>query len=142
MIRPIALAALAAIGLSACQLSGGAGYATFRSEAPVPVSMASIAGTYDGRLPCADCSGLRTVLTLGADGRYRMEESYEGKPAKPIATRGSYRLDAARGVVTLDRAAGGRSVQVAGDRAYVLAPDGKRFADVPFPDAFILFRAY
>ena len=142
MIRPIALATLAAIGLSACQLSGGAGYATFHSETPAPVSMASIAGTYDGRLPCADCSGLRTVLTLGADGRYRMEETYEGKPVKPIVTRGSYRLDPARRVVTLDRAGDGRQVEIAGDRAYVLAPDGRRMTDGPFLDAFILFRSY
>ena len=30
-------------------------------------------GTYEGILPCADCAGIVTRLTLGADGIYRMQ---------------------------------------------------------------------
>ena len=31
----------------------------------------SIAGTYEGTLPAADCPGIKTVLTLNADSTYQ-----------------------------------------------------------------------
>ncbi len=36
-------------------------------------------GTYSGTMPCADCSGIRTELTLNNDGTYTMVTVYEGK---------------------------------------------------------------
>lgn len=36
----------------------------------------SIAGTYEGTLPAADCPGIRTVLTLNADSTYQYSADY------------------------------------------------------------------
>ena len=36
-------------------------------------------GTYSGVLPCADCSGIETGLTLNADNTYLLTTSYLGK---------------------------------------------------------------
>lgn len=37
------------------------------------------AGTYRGVLPCADCEGIETVITIGEDGSFREHTRYLGK---------------------------------------------------------------
>ncbi|PID90489.1 MAG: hypothetical protein CSA97_02515 [Bacteroidetes bacterium] len=41
-------------------------------------------GTYKGTLPCADCPGLETTLTIEPDGAYTLTQEYEkkGEPGK------------------------------------------------------------
>lgn len=36
-------------------------------------------GSYQGTLPCADCSGIETVVTLNSDNTYKMTTRYLGK---------------------------------------------------------------
>ena len=36
------------------------------------------AGTYEGVLPCADCPGTKTRLTLNQDGSYRLVTQAQG----------------------------------------------------------------
>ena len=40
------------------------------------VAIESLAGTYEGTLPAADCPGIRTVLTLNADSTYQYSADY------------------------------------------------------------------
>ena len=40
------------------------------------------AGTYEATLPCADCDGLKTVLTLNADKTFTLNQEYLGKGTK------------------------------------------------------------
>ena len=53
---------------------------------------------YQGVLPCADCSGLDTELTLyrnaGTDApeTYSLRETYLGKPAKPLISAGKWTI--------------------------------------------------
>lgn len=53
------------------------------SEKPTPAdnSRTSLdwAGTYKGTLPCADCEGITTWLTINADGSYELHTQYQGK---------------------------------------------------------------
>lgn len=46
------------------------------------------AGTYEGTLPCADCSGIHVILTLNTDGTFEKSEEYleKGKPFKETGT--------------------------------------------------------
>ncbi len=37
--------------------------------------------TYAGVLPCADCPGIDTTLTLLEDGTFRLREAYRDRPA-------------------------------------------------------------
>jgi len=48
--------------------------------------------SYEGTLPCADCSGLRTVLAIWPDSVYRLAQTYEGKSTTPVVTMGRWRL--------------------------------------------------
>jgi uncharacterized lipoprotein NlpE involved in copper resistance len=53
-------------------------------HAPAPGQQ--VTGFYVGTLPCADCAGIRTELTLLSDGAgrasYWLKETYLGKPPK------------------------------------------------------------
>ena len=40
------------------------------------VDLASVAGTYEGTFPSADGPGIKTVLTIKADGTYQIEQDY------------------------------------------------------------------
>lgn len=40
------------------------------------VDLTSVAGTYEGTFPAADCPGIKTVLTINADSTYRLSQDY------------------------------------------------------------------
>lgn len=50
------------------------------SAADVPFDVKGFAGTFSGTLPCADCPGIDTTVTLKPDGTYAVHEVYQGKP--------------------------------------------------------------
>lgn len=47
------------------------------------------AGTYEGTLPCADCTGIHVILTLNMDGTYEKSEEYLEK-GKPFQEKGTF----------------------------------------------------
>ena len=89
------------------------------------------AGVYEGVLPCADCTGIRTQLTLREDLSYSL--TYEYLSRNPIAFSESGRFtwseDGSR--VTLDTGGeGSRSYQVGENRLFHLDGDGERITGV------------
>ncbi|MFP9097469.1 copper resistance protein NlpE [Flavobacterium sp. RHBU_24] len=58
-------------------------------------------GSYSGSLPCGDCKGILTKLTLNADNTYMLSSQYLGKENKPNIYKGTYNLDDKK-IVTLD----------------------------------------
>ena len=50
-------------------------------------------GTYEGELPCADCDGIKTVMTINQDNTYVLKETYVGKNATPYETKGTFKWD-------------------------------------------------
>lgn len=59
------------------------------------------AGSYRGVLPCADCPGIETTVTLHPDGRYASAARYLGRNDKPFTDEGTFAWDATGGVITL-----------------------------------------
>ena len=47
-------------------------------------------GTFKGTLPCADCPGIKTELTMDKDHYYTLERTYQGKNSKPLVERGQW----------------------------------------------------
>jgi copper homeostasis protein (lipoprotein) len=45
-----------------------------------PFDVKGFAGTFNGTLPCADCPGIDTTISLKPDGTYTVHETYRGKP--------------------------------------------------------------
>lgn len=78
--------------------AGCSGQAEKPAAAAQPVRReAYILGAYEGTLPCADCEGIRTELTLESNGRFELRETYLGASGGPeggrtTITRGRWAL--------------------------------------------------
>lgn len=66
-----------------------------QSETLADNSMTSLDwdGTYEGELPCADCEGIKTIITINPDNTYTTKEIYLGKSATPKETNGTFKWD-------------------------------------------------
>lgn len=58
-------------------------------------------GTYAGVLPCADCEGILTVITISNDRHYLMQTRYNGKSRQVFDTKGTLTWDSRGGIITL-----------------------------------------
>ncbi len=69
---------------------------TTPTSIPTTVVEPLILGPFKGKLPCADCTGLETVITFtrsatgSAEGTFEMSEDYLGKSVEPIKTTGNW----------------------------------------------------
>jgi copper homeostasis protein (lipoprotein) len=59
-------------------------------------------GTYKGTLPCADCEGIETSITIDTALNYTLTQKYLGKPANPVEQKGSFSWNGAGGIITLN----------------------------------------
>jgi len=59
-------------------------------------------GIYKGILPCADCEGIATELTLNKDLTYTITTSYLGKPGNSTSDNGKFNWDAGGSSITLE----------------------------------------
>jgi len=59
------------------------------------------AGVYKGVLPCADCEGIETSLTLNMDNGYQLSTTYLGKDATSFKQQGRFEWDAKGSVIRL-----------------------------------------
>jgi copper homeostasis protein (lipoprotein) len=60
-----------------------------------------IEGTYKGNLPCADCEGIETEITLNKDLTFVKRSKYLGKDNKVFEESGSYSWNQAGNTITL-----------------------------------------
>ena len=95
------------------------------------------AGRYQGTLPCADCAGIETSLTLSESGRYTLTETYLGK-GKPFVTKGRFTWDSTGSTVTLDNDA--RRFKVGEGRIWHLDQQGQ-IVTGSLADHYILTKA-
>lgn len=58
-------------------------------------------GTYDGILPCADCEGIKTSITLLKDGTFTRTIAYLGKNAMPFSDNGKIEWNSEGSAITL-----------------------------------------
>lgn len=84
-------------GVQPDTMNDPAAVSTSSSASAVPSSadrVRQLAGTYEGILPCADCEGIKTSLTLDAGGSYTVEREYLGKAdRKPSRNEGRWQAD-------------------------------------------------
>jgi heat shock protein HslJ/uncharacterized lipoprotein NlpE involved in copper resistance len=124
----------AAVCLSACVPRNHDAAASGTPSAAPPVDMHNSrnsldwAGAYEGVLPCADCPGIKTRLTLGRDGRYELSTQYLDRQPAPQVARGQFTWNAAGSAVQLDAAGGGQQFAVGEGRLTLLNRDGTPLA--------------
>ena len=82
------------------------------------------AGAYEGVLPCADCPGIKTRLTLDRDGSYEISSQYLDRQPTPMIARGQFTWHAAGNAISLDARGGGQQYAVGEGRLVLLNRDG------------------
>lgn len=134
----------AAAGLTALMVLGGCSSLHGQSEKAVEVADNSRSsldwqGTYYGVLPCADCAGIATTVTLHEDGSYNSKQRYLGKTDTVLRTDGAFSWDGKGASVTLQGDDAAR-YQVGENQLIRLKTDGTRVegALAPF---YVLKRA-
>lgn len=60
-------------------------------------------GTFEGIVPCADCSGIDTKLTLNGDYTYALSATYQGKgEGNTFESTGKWKINEGLDIITLD----------------------------------------
>lgn len=73
------------------------------------MSPGKMTGTYSGSLPCGDCEGIKTALSLKRDDTFVLNTEYLGKNTTDIQVVGTYSYDDQSNIITLENAADGPS---------------------------------
>ncbi len=60
-------------------------------------------GTYKGLLPCADCKGIETTVTLNSNGTYTLDQLYIGRPSGYFKQEGTFTWSDDGGTITLNQ---------------------------------------
>ena len=58
-------------------------------------------GTYSGIVPCADCPGIETRITLSKDNTYQISRKYQDKGEDVFQTSGTFQWNTDKNVITL-----------------------------------------
>jgi len=82
------------------------------------------AGTYEGVLPCADCPGTKTRLTLNYDGSYRLITQAQGSQNAEKSVSGVFTWQPSGNAITLDEHGGRQQFSVGEGRLILLRPEG------------------
>lgn len=100
----------------------------------------SYIGTYEGVLPCADCGGIKTTLTVEKSS-YTLEEEYQGKGT--FSSKGTASYDETKHLLTLtnsDDAKDIRYYQVIENNLVMLNADGSTISDTTLANQYILHK--
>lgn len=82
-------------------------------------------GTYKGMLPCEDCEGIETQITLKSDGKYSREEVYVGKSKTPLMGAGVYEWNEAGSEVRLKSPSGNHKTFKVVENGLIFYENGK-----------------
>lgn len=84
-------------------------------------------GTYQGVIPCTDCEGVKTSLTLTSTGEFNRTLTYMGKEETGRSDSGSFQWDQTGSKITLNPVEGEpQSYQVGENRLFHLDREGNR----------------
>jgi uncharacterized lipoprotein NlpE involved in copper resistance len=100
-------------------------------------------GTYKGTLPCADCEGIETILTLNPDQTYILFTNYLGRnDALEEEKRGSFSWNEAGSIITLTNVTSGpNQYKVGENRIWHLDINGE-FITGDLADHYVLIKSF
>ena len=111
MKKHLLLVSILALGLLACNqkneneevivVENGEYSTQFQDEHNAQNSL-DWSGTYSGTLPCADCEGITTTITLNSNGTFSSKEDYQKKPNVIIENKGTFIWDNHGQVITVE----------------------------------------
>lgn len=78
------------------------------------------AGTYKGTVPCADCEGIETTISIGTDSSYTLTLSYLGKKeAAVVEKKGTFSWNDAGSIILLSGISDGPSQYLVGENKLI-----------------------
>lgn len=95
-------------------------------------------GTYEAVVPCADCPGIKTSLTLNKDKTFTITEEYIERNSKNN-DKGTFDWDATGSVITLNGKSAKYKYKVGENKLFQLDMDGKEI-DGPNKDLYIFHK--
>lgn len=72
------------------------------APAPEGLDVRAFAGSFEGTLPCADCPGIDSTLTLEADGTYSLHDAYRESDGASNDVTGTWTVEEAGKRIRLD----------------------------------------
>ncbi|WP_136480404.1 copper resistance protein NlpE N-terminal domain-containing protein [Cognatitamlana onchidii] len=81
-------------------------------------------GVYKGVIPCADCEGIKTSITLLADNKFERSIDYLGKTAGFFSDKGSFVWDESGSVITIGEGDRGQKYKVGENQLFHLDKAG------------------
>ena len=97
-------------------------------------------GTYKGVIPCADCEGIQTEITLMASGDFQRKVSYLGKDENSRSDKGTFQWNEAGSKITLESSQGAKQqYQVGENMLFHLDQEGNRISG-DLADNYILMK--
>jgi uncharacterized lipoprotein NlpE involved in copper resistance len=95
-------------------------------------------GQYKGTLPCADCEGIATTLTLKSDGSFQRVQYYKGKSEQAVVESGTFTWDDTGSYIVLALKDGStQAYKVGENQIWHLDKDNQRITG-DLADAYIL----
>ncbi|AIQ00062.1 copper resistance protein NlpE [Ornithobacterium rhinotracheale] len=104
-IKKLSLVAVAVLALSACNNKSQKKQVTEKpttTETQKEETATNWKGVYTGTLPCADCEGIKTTLTLNNDNTFTLQSVYMGKNNQPFVENGKYIWDEANSEISIN----------------------------------------
>lgn len=84
-------------------------------------------GVYKGTVPCADCNGIETTITLARDNTFTRNQVYSGKSDQAIFDKGSFTWDSTGSNISIKGQDGTAQVYKVGENVlFLLDKNGKR----------------
>src|SRR5215813_1188796 len=117
------LLAAATVGSAAAQQSGAGVPPAQPAEIHNSRNSLDWDGTYEGVLPCADCVGTKTRLTLNPDDSYRLVTQAEGSQNAEKSVSGVFTWQPNGNAITLDERGGRQQFSVGEGRLTLLRPE-------------------
>jgi heat shock protein HslJ/uncharacterized lipoprotein NlpE involved in copper resistance len=117
------LLAVATVVSAAAQQSGAGAHPAQDANMHNSRNLLDWAGTNEGVLPCADCRGTKTRLTLNGDGSYRLVAAQGSQNAEKFVS-GVFTWQPSGNAITLDERGGRQQFSVGEGRLTLLQPEG------------------
>lgn len=97
-------------------------------------------GTYEAVVPCADCPGIKTSLTLGEDNTFSITQEYIDRNLKN-EDKGSFEWDSSGSVITLNGTGEKYKYKVGENKLIQLDLEGEEI-DGPNKDLYVFKKNY
>lgn len=102
-------------------------------------TVALVAGTYSGKLPCSTCKGILLELNLLEDFSFEAKKTYQGTPEEVVTTSGTFSINADWTIDLSDPTGSISKFKKTGDDLLIIDQKGNLFEN-KVPEGTLLYK--